>query len=112
MLRKEHEQRCEKILGKPYPEVHKWIDQYFKEFGTGAHWLILHHKLGIDLGVSKFGEETRKAFELHIKDDMYAGVVYETPQLVFERACPMNVTQAELKKASEIITNIFGKGIF
>lgn len=66
---KEHEQRCLEVLGKPWPEVHKWLDQFFFHTPTLAHRIVLHHQLGIELGVKQFGEESRKALELHLRDD-------------------------------------------
>ena len=53
------------IDGKVY---HKWIDQYFREYGA-LHRDILHHEEGIEIGIQIFGEICRKILEQHIMDD-------------------------------------------
>lgn len=65
----EHEEHCKANLGKPWSEVHKWLDHYFLLVPTATHRIVLHHQLGIELGVKEFGEEVREALELHIRDD-------------------------------------------
>jgi len=65
----DHEDHCLEILGKPWPEVHKWLDHYFIQVRGMAHRILLHHQMGIELGVTKFGEDARAALELHITDD-------------------------------------------
>lgn len=57
-----------KTFGKPWLEVHRFLDQYFPDFGM-YHRIVLHHERGIDLVVAKFGEEARPIAEQHILDD-------------------------------------------
>ena len=45
------------------------MDQYYKFVDNVAHRVVLHHRYGIELGVSLFGESARKALELHVEDD-------------------------------------------
>lgn len=65
----EHEQHCIEVLGGPFTEIHKWMDQYHLDARGIAHRVALHHLLGIELGVEEFGEGARKALELHVLDD-------------------------------------------
>lgn len=65
----EHEAHCLEILGKPWPEVHRWIDRYYLLAPVFAHRIVLHHQLGIELGVAELGENARAALELHVRDD-------------------------------------------
>lgn len=65
----EHEEHSLEILGAPWTEVHEWFDQYFDEVPGAAHRVILHHRLGLALGVQLFGEQSRPALERHLLDD-------------------------------------------
>ena len=76
----EHEARCLEVLGKPWSEVHEWLDHYFDEVPGASHRIVLHHRLGIAKGVEKFGEEARPALELHLQDDFE--FIPETPEEV------------------------------
>lgn len=58
------------ILGKPYREIHMAIDQFFHNYRGSMHWTVLHHQLGIELLVERYGEEARQPAEIHIEDDM------------------------------------------
>lgn len=66
----QHVDRTRKAFGdKGYEEVHRFLDQYFNLYGP-YHRVALHHKMGVELCVQKFGEEVRPVVELHILDDM------------------------------------------
>ena len=69
MLITEHESHSLKVLGSPFTEIHEWMDQYYGVVDNVAHRVVLHHRYGIELGVSLFGESARRALELHIEDD-------------------------------------------
>lgn len=64
----EHCLECEKQLGKPFKEVHMFLDQWHSKFG-GRHRFILHHAEGVEKVREKFGDEAVKAAELHIMMD-------------------------------------------
>ena len=81
MDRAQHIMRCMAILGPPWSQVHDFLDQFFPQFGGEAHRIVLHHALGIELCVSRFGEAARAAANLHVKDDL-GGVVPQGPQEV------------------------------
>jgi len=63
-----HEKSCLKKLGKPYTEVHLFLDQFFDKYKT-SHRILLHHQVGVDLVVKHFGEDSRQAAITHIIDD-------------------------------------------
>ena len=67
--RHKHCQDCIKVLGKPYDEVHAFLDQYFAKLGPLKHRQELHHKHGIAMVRAKFGDEAAKAAEIHIRED-------------------------------------------
>lgn len=75
---KEHERHSLEVLGCPFTEIHEWMDQYYEIVDNVAHRVVLHHRYGIELGVSLFGESARKALELHVEDDFE--FVPDTPE--------------------------------
>jgi hypothetical protein len=64
----QHCEDCIKELGKPYREVHIWLDKLFPIMGP-KHRQARHHKLGLNEAFKLFGEEGRKAAEIHLKRD-------------------------------------------
>jgi hypothetical protein len=66
-----HCAETERILGKPYTEVHKWLDKFFLDKTLGArHRRKRHHEQGIREAVSLFGEEAGLAARMHIITDL------------------------------------------
>ncbi len=57
------------MFGKPFPEVHAFLDQYFAVFGV-RHRVVLHHRKGIELLNRQFPGPVRKIAEQHIIDDL------------------------------------------
>jgi len=58
-------------FGKPFEEVHKWLDEYAApEKLGGRHRKKRHHKKGIDEARALFGDEGAKAAERHILIDL------------------------------------------
>jgi len=74
----EHEQQSIEHFGKSYTEVHQFLDQFQPQFRGPEHRRILHHTMGVNEVVRRFGEETRSVVELHIKEDWkgYCGSHY------------------------------------
>lgn len=68
MYEAQHIDRAQKTFGRPWVEVHRYLDQYFPQFGM-YHRIVLHHQRGIDLVVAKFGKEAQPVAEQHILDD-------------------------------------------
>ena len=77
MDRKSHEEISEAIFGKPYTNVHIWIDSKFKNNPGYLHWQYHHHLEAI---AEKYGKDTPeyKAALLHIITDWIShwGKVY------------------------------------
>ena len=101
----QHIERTRVELGQDWVELHKWLDSYFDEFHSSAHWLILHHKLGLKLAVKRYGEAAREAAKIHILDDL--GFIPEGPadprlldQIYIEHA-------GILRQAEMILSKIF-----
>lgn len=69
MKQEEHERLCSETFGKPFAEVHAYLDQYYPMFRNNNHRLLLHHQQGIELVVERFGEEARGPAEQHIELD-------------------------------------------
>ena len=69
MKREEHEQRSIEMFGKPFPEVHEFLDQYFAMFGP-YHRIVLHHRKGLELLNQQIPGPVRKVAEQHIIDDL------------------------------------------
>jgi hypothetical protein len=69
MKREDHELECVQKLGKPFTEVHQFLDQHFATLGA-HHRCKLHHEEGIKMVKLQFGEEAAKAARLHILSDL------------------------------------------
>jgi len=71
MKLKEHEIESLKLFGKPFTEIHKWLDEYAgsKEYGM-RHRKKRHHRTGISEAVRIFGNEAEKPALQHIISDL------------------------------------------
>lgn len=65
----QHEQRCIEFFGKPFTEVHRFLDQFANKVGLHKHRQYLHNPEGVEKVVSRFGEEARCPALLHLYDD-------------------------------------------
>ena len=73
MKREEHEAESIRLFGKPYTEVHRWLDELaWQRDGSfnPDHRPVRHNKMGIEFIRCKFGDEAAKAAERHIRSDM------------------------------------------
>jgi hypothetical protein len=68
MWREEHEARCIEFFGKPYTEVHQWLDALYVKLGY-KHRTVRHTPEGIEQIVQMFGESARCPALLHLYDD-------------------------------------------
>ena len=72
MKLEEHEQKSIDLFGKPFHEVHQWLDEFSGSTKYGLrHRKLRHHLEGIDEAVSIFGEEVREVARQHIVDDLH-----------------------------------------
>ncbi len=66
-----HERESITYFGKPFTEIHQWLDQYA---GTPKyrmrHRKILHHEQGIKKVIELFGEKAGKVARRHIISDL------------------------------------------
>lgn len=71
MTFEEHCEESKRLFGKPYKEVHKWLDEFMGAAGLGArHRRIRHHDAGIREAVKLFGAEAGKVARQHIISDL------------------------------------------
>jgi len=66
MNQQRHEQKCLAKYGKPFAEVHRFLDQYSDLYRGFNHRYLLHHQRGVELVVQQFGEVARGPAEQHI----------------------------------------------
>ncbi len=67
----DHCLECIQKLGSPFPEVNRWIDEYFgtPEYGV-HHRKVRHHEAGINEAIKLFGAKAGEAARLHIIADL------------------------------------------
>ncbi len=68
------EKHCEESIrqfGKPFEEVHQWLDEFAgsKEYGY-RHRRKRHHEAGIQQVIEMFGNEAGEAARQHIVSDL------------------------------------------
>jgi len=66
-----HCQESIKLFGRPYEEVHKWLDEFMgtEKYGM-RHRKLRHHEEGINKAVELFGEEAGEVARQHIISDL------------------------------------------
>jgi hypothetical protein len=94
-------------IGGEYQSVHLFLDEYFGHFRSNLHWAILHHQLGIEMLVERYGEEVRRPAEIHIADDM--GFVPEGPTDPRLLELLTFLGPRDLEYADEILEELYGK---
>jgi hypothetical protein len=65
----DHAAQCQDVLGAPFLDVHRFLDQFFKLYLGLPHRIILHHRLGAKLAGLLFGDGAEEAAKLHIMAD-------------------------------------------
>ncbi len=66
---KQHCEDCERQLGKPFPEVHAWLDAFYGRDGDVAHRAVRHHLEGVEEVRRLWGDKAARAAVLHIMLD-------------------------------------------
>ena len=67
----DHCKECINKLGKPYEEVHRWLDALAGQSPWGMkHRKFRHHEEGLNIIEEMFGKEARRAGYLHIVSDL------------------------------------------
>lgn len=71
MRQEEHESMATKRFGKPWTQVHQWLDEFM---GTPQyhmrHRKVRHHLEGIEEARKLFGDEGAEAARQHIEADL------------------------------------------
>jgi hypothetical protein len=58
-------------LGKPFAEVHRWLDEFAGKPPYGMrHRRLRHHGAGVEEARKRWGEEAAQAARLHIIADL------------------------------------------
>jgi hypothetical protein len=67
----EHERESLVLFGRPWTEVHQWLDEFAGNSGIGMrHRRFRHHKAGVREAEKLFGEEGALAARLHVISDL------------------------------------------
>ena len=67
----EHCRECVRVFGKPYEEVHKWLDEFCGSTRYGMkHRKVRHHEAGIRQVRELFGDQAAQAARQHIIMDI------------------------------------------
>lgn len=67
----EHCEESERLFGKPWDQVHHWLDEWAGKPGVGMkHRRYRHHLEGVYEAGSLFGEEAMRAARQHIISDL------------------------------------------
>ena len=71
----QHCNECVEKLGKPYEEVHKWLDEFMNAdflplLKKTRHRQFRHHQAGMEEIRKLFGDDAVKAAEIHIRADL------------------------------------------
>lgn len=69
----EHVAECRRILGHGFPDVHRWLDEFFGKPPWGIHHRHLrHHQEGVEAVRRTCGDLAARAAEIHIRQDLEA----------------------------------------
>ena len=67
----QHCLECKLALGKPYEDVHLWLDEFAFTADYGLrHRRVRHHEAGVNEAIALFGEEAGSAARMHIVTDL------------------------------------------
>jgi len=108
MYAAQHADACYKKFGNQYYEIHEFLDQFSQEFRGVEHRMFLHHKLGVDLVVQRFGEEARGPAELHIRQDTEG----QLPDDWSFYGNPIHQHAEEQDKHDAILRGLYGEEVF
>jgi hypothetical protein len=103
-----HADACYQQFGKPYFDVHHFLDQFAFEFSGYAHRRLLHHQLGVNLVVMEFGETARQAAELHIRQDTSDSI----PEDWSDYGEPILLQLEDYDRQDAILKELYGTDIF
>ena len=68
---REHCDESERLFGQPFPEVHRWLDEFAFRPPLGLrHRRLRHHEAGIAEARKLFGEKAAAAARQHVISDL------------------------------------------
>lgn len=71
MTLEEHERESLELFGRPWTEVHLWLNEFVGKPEAGmSHRRFRHHKSGVREAEKLFGEEGALAARLHVISDL------------------------------------------
>jgi len=71
MTFQQHCEESQRLFGKRYEEVHRWLDEFMGKPGYGMrHRRKRHHEVGIRQAAELFGKETGEVARRHIVSDL------------------------------------------
>lgn len=107
MQLRDHMKSTQQHFGDEFQELHIALDDYYMTFRSSLHWVILHHQLGIEKMVERFGDNCRAAAEIHIKDDF--GFVPTDPTDPRLLKHVYFTGPRDLEHAEEVLEKVYGK---
>lgn len=85
---KTHCEDCERLLGKPYMEVHEWLDMYAKKYNpfkyNEYHRQFLHNLPALEEKFQEWGHYRQMAAKIHVIRDFELYVCLEKPFDMYE----------------------------
>ncbi len=67
----EHCEQSARTFGRPFEEVHRWLDEFAGKPPYGMrHRHLRHHQAGVDEARRIFGDDAAKAAKQHIEMDL------------------------------------------
>lgn len=108
MYAAQHADACIKQFGRPFYEVHHFLDRYQAEYRGYEHRRLQHHRLGVELVVKEYGEEARAPAELHIRQDT-AGELPEDWSFYGE---PLLLKIEDYDKQEAELRKLYGDDVF
>jgi hypothetical protein len=71
MKLEDHCRQATEMFGKPWDELHRWLDEFAGSERYGMrHRRVRHHEAGIREAVRLFGQEAEPVARQHIVDDL------------------------------------------
>lgn len=71
MKLRDHCIESEQLFGRPYEEIHRWLDEFAGSEKHGMkHRRVRHHEAGIREAVGLFGPRVEKVARQHIISDL------------------------------------------
>lgn len=81
---------CRKLLGEEFPEVHRWLDQYVKDFPPPVffdyHRSLVHNSYGLTIVRAEWGQKAYEAARLHLARDFDDNATIERLPKLVDRA--------------------------